>query len=161
MTGRMSDERLAQLSIPAQSSFPFDHPTTRIVQDAIGALVAEAKRARGEEEALRDDNTLLRVDLANVFPDREALADDAIAAHEENERLQDLLGSIWLYVGWRSATRSLTTDQRELWADAVDAKSMRGQAEDGEEPHPVAERWWRDDFVEAARLSCGNDPSGR
>jgi len=144
MTERMSDERLAQLSIAAASPPPFDDFATRIVHDALRDLVAEAKRARGEEDSLRDENTLLRVDLANVFPDREALADDGIAAHEENERLQDLLGSIWLYVGWRSATRSLTTEQRELWADAVDANVMAGQIEDGEEPHPVADRWWRD-----------------
>lgn len=62
--------------------------------------------------------------------------------------MQDLLGSIWLYVGWRSATRSLTTEQQELWAKAVDTECRKGQIEAGEEPHPVAERWWRDDFVE-------------
>lgn len=65
--------------------------------------------------------------------------------------MRDLLGSIWLYVGWRSATRSLTTEQRELWADAVDADVRKRQIEDDEEPHPVAERWWRDDFVEGDR----------
>jgi hypothetical protein len=72
-------------------------------------------------------------------------------AEAELDAMRDLLGSIWLYVGWRSVTRHLTTEQRELWADAVDAKSMAGQADDGEEPHPVAERWWRDDFVEGIR----------
>lgn len=66
----------------------------------------------------------------------------ALAA--ERDAMQDLLGSIWLYVGWRSSTRSLTTEQRELWADAVDAECRKLQIEDGEEPRPVAERWWRD-----------------
>ncbi len=106
-------------------------------------------KAEAERDFLREENDLLRVDVANAAPDHDALADDAIAAHEENERLQDLLGTIWLYVGWRSATRSLTTEERELWADAVDAKTRAGQIEDGEEPHPVADRWWWDDFVRA------------
>jgi len=71
-----------------------------------------------------------------------------VKAEGEQDAMRDLLASIWLYVGWRSATRSLTIEQRELWADAVDADVMAGQIEDGEEPRPVAERWWRDDFVE-------------
>lgn len=145
MTERMSDERLAQFSIAGLSPFPFDHPATQIVQDAFAELVAEAKRARDEVKYLREENDLLRVDVANVFPDREALADNAIAAHEEVEQLQDLLGSIWLYVNWRYVTKQLTTGQKELWADAVDADVMAGQIEDGEEPRPVADRWWRDD----------------
>lgn len=67
----------------------------------------------------------------------------------ERDAMQDLLGSIWLYVGWRSATRSLTTEQRELWAKAVDAECRKVQIEASEEPHPVAVRWWRNDFAPA------------
>jgi len=151
MPDRMSDEHLIQLSIAASSPPPFDDFATRIVQEAFAELVAEAKRARDEVEHLREENDLLRVDVANVFPDREALVDDAMAAHEEVEQLQDLLGSIWLYVDWRYVTKQLTTEQKELWANAVDADVMAGQIEDGEEPHPVAERWWRDDFVDPLR----------
>ena len=151
MNERMTNERLAQLSIAAVSPPPFDDFATRIVHDALRNLVAEAKRARNEVEHLREENDLLRVDVANVFPDREALTDDAMAAHEEVERLQELLGLIWLYVSWRSATRHLTTEQRELWARAVDEHTRKGQIEDGEEPHPVAERWWRVDFVDPLR----------
>lgn len=44
----------------------------------------------------------------------------------------DLLATLWLYVNWRHVTRQLTTEQKRLFADAVDASS------DG----PVAERWW-------------------
>ena len=151
MTERMSDERLAQFSIAGLSPFPFDHPATQIVQDAFAELVAEAKRAREEVEYLREENYLLRVDVANVFPDREALADDAIAAHEEVEQLQDLLGSISLYVDWRFITKQLTTPQKEMWAAAVEQWSRSLQAPDSEEPHLVADRWWRDDFVDPLR----------
>lgn len=88
-------------------------------------------------------------------PCGEALRDDIERDRDDYEaqldQMRDLLGSIWLYVGWRSATRSLTTEQRELWADAVDADVRKRQIEDDEEPHPVAERWWRDDFVEGDR----------
>jgi hypothetical protein len=62
---------------------------------------------------------------------------------------EDLLGSIWLYIDWRYVTKQLTTRQKELFADAVDRDVMRDvmrdQEEDGDEPRPVADRWWRDD----------------
>lgn len=56
--------------------------------------------------------------------------------------LRDLLGSIWLYVSWPYVTKQLTTKQKELWADAVDA--WNAALEGGETVRPVAERWWRD-----------------
>lgn len=76
------------------------------------------------------------------------LRGELAAARAERDNLRDLLGSIWLYVKWRYVTKQLTTEQKELWADAVDAKARQQQIEDGEELRPVAERWWRDDFVE-------------
>jgi hypothetical protein len=65
-------------------------------------------------------------------------------AERQRDELQDLLASIWLYAEWRWITRQLTTEQKELWADAVDANAAIGQLEDGEDVHPVADRWWRD-----------------
>lgn len=131
MAEPMSDERLAQLSVAEAFPPPFDNFATRIVHDALRELVAEAKRARGEEERLR------------------ALVADEVGTlgqgFERDEALCDLLCSIWLYVGWRSVTRSLTTEQKELWANVVDAELRKLQIEDGEEPRPVADRWWRDD----------------
>lgn len=50
----------------------------------------------------------------------------------QRDRYADLLATLWLYVNWRHVTRQLTTEQKRLFADAVDASS------DG----PVAERWW-------------------
>jgi hypothetical protein len=55
---------------------------------------------------------------------------------------RELLGSIWLYIDWRSVTRHLTTDQKNLFADAVDTSG------DPNDREPRAERWWRDDFKE-------------
>lgn len=58
----------------------------------------------------------------------------------------DLLGSISLYIPWEYVTKQLTTPQKELFADAVDAWSAR--LNDGE-PEELrvesgARRWWRE-----------------
>jgi DNA-binding transcriptional regulator PaaX len=63
---------------------------------------------------------------------------------DEDQEMRELLGSIWLYVKWHFVTKQLTTPQKELFADAVDAISRARQIEDGEEPRSVADRWWRD-----------------
>jgi hypothetical protein len=55
---------------------------------------------------------------------------------------EDLLGSIWLYIGWRYVTKQLTTPQREMFADAVEAWSRRMNNDDPDELSGV-ERWWR------------------
>jgi len=69
-------------------------------------------------------------------------ADDAATGPYE-----DLLSSIWLYIDWRYVTRQLTTEQKELFADAVDADSARVAAQEGPAygPPSKAERWWRTD----------------
>ncbi len=64
-------------------------------------------------------------------------------AHDDQDSryalAMDTLGAIWLYVSWRYVSKQLTTEQKELWADAVD------EFGDPAEPGPKAERWWRDD----------------
>jgi hypothetical protein len=55
---------------------------------------------------------------------------------------EDLLGTISLHIDWRGVTRHMTTEQRELFADAVEAWSKRL---DPEEPWGPP-RWWRGDF---------------
>jgi hypothetical protein len=149
------DERLAQFNIAALSPFPFDHPATQIVQDAFAELVAEATRARCEEKRLR----ALIADEVSVIGQGFERDEEFEAMAGENERLRkenremdgrlaamrDLLGSIWLYVNWRYVTKQLTTEQKELWADVVDADVMATRAADGEVPRGVADRWWRED----------------
>lgn len=57
---------------------------------------------------------------------------------------EDLLASIWLYIDWRYVTRQLTTPQKNLLADAIDASHRRTAA--GEGPayglSALADRWW-------------------
>lgn len=60
--------------------------------------------------------------------------------------LQDLLGSVWLYIPWKYVSKQLTTRQKELFADAIETWSERldpGGLEPGFVP-----RWWRPEFVE-------------
>lgn len=63
----------------------------------------------------------------------------SVTPDDSFDQYRDLLGSIWLYVDWQYVTRQLTTEQKELWADAVDASG------DPDEPGPKVDRWWRDD----------------
>lgn len=69
----------------------------------------------------------------------------------ERDRLQDLLGAVWVYADWKRLTEKLTVERCELWADTVDAVVGPGMVSPGETPRPVAVRWWRDDFVESGR----------
>lgn len=68
------------------------------------------------------------------------------ACREKIRAYEDLLGAIWLYVNWRYVTKQLTTGQKELFADAVDARSRRQADQEGPEygDPSKAERWWRD-----------------
>lgn len=59
---------------------------------------------------------------------------------KERDDLFELLGAIWLYVNWKSVTKQLTTEQRNLWADAVDATVA-----DRDDESPTADRWWQHD----------------
>lgn len=54
---------------------------------------------------------------------------------------KDLLASIWLYVKWRYVTKQLTTEQKNLWADAVEEISERDHPGEGAD----ADRWWQGD----------------
>ena len=60
-----------------------------------------------------------------------------------DDETQDLLAAIYLYVHWSDVSRRLTTEQKEAWADAVEASSAR----DG--GSMTVPRWWRDDYVPA------------
>lgn len=55
----------------------------------------------------------------------------------ELPRMRALLAAIWLYVDWRYVTRQLTTEQKELWADAIEATSDPND-------RTTVDRWWRE-----------------
>lgn len=53
---------------------------------------------------------------------------------------REMLLCIWLYVPWRRVTGKLTTEQRNLWADAIEETSERWHPGDGSK----VDRWWQD-----------------
>lgn len=54
----------------------------------------------------------------------------------------ELIAALWLYTSQHTWTQ-LTTEQKDLFADIVDAAGVARQVDDGEELHPVVQRWWR------------------
>lgn len=61
--------------------------------------------------------------------------------------MQELLASIYLYINWKYITRQLTTEQKEMLADAIDHVHAYNDAMECQPFHPVP-RWWRDDYQE-------------
>ncbi len=73
---------------PAPSRWRRERDEARAARDAALARVEELT---AELEQLREANDLLRVETANATPDHDALAADAIEAHEEADRLRSEL----------------------------------------------------------------------
>ena len=98
-------------------------------------------------------------EVAVGWLERAKRAESTIEQHE------DLLSSICLYIDWRYVTRQLTTEQKELFADALDRDALRVHGPDGEDPDPeMAQpsrwlRWWRPDAVDpsSSRSPAGGD----
>lgn len=107
--------------------------------DARGELVDEL--VEFWHSAFDNPPTLLD-DAARDFIDNKLLP----YRRAERDRLQsrvdeykELLASIWLYVKWHYVTKQLTTEQKNLWADAIDEVSERNHPGDGTK----VERWWQ------------------
>lgn len=63
-------------------------------------------------------------------------------ADVDREALENLLASVWLYVPWHYVSSQLAAEQKELWADSIDAAHARMNADSPVEA-TVVERWWR------------------
>ena len=72
-------------------------------------------------------------------------------------KIADLIGSVDLHIGWKRRI-NLTTAQKELWADLVDADAVNSQESWTDEPRRHV-RWWREQhpFFES-RPSGPEDP---
>lgn len=108
---------------------------------------------------IRNNDAFTRHFRGSEWPDGATIAEidraDLLAVLERHE---DLLASVVLYISWRYVTKQLTTEQKELFADAIERSHGREHGPDGEEPDPemaslpsYAPRWWRPDFEEARR----------
>lgn len=111
------------------------------------AALTAAAHAIESQSAGSSAAHLARVALEAAVPVIRAADEHPIAADEHPiAAYQDLPSSIWLYIDWRYVTRQLTAEQRELFADAVDAEGRRVAEQEGPAwgaPTRV-DRWWRD-----------------
>jgi hypothetical protein len=94
-------------------------------------------------------NRLRTRDLANILA-RDEYQKRAEAAEAAVKQHEDLLASIVLYINWRFLTKQLTTEQKDLFADALERDAIRTHGPEGDEPDPemarppsYAPRWWR------------------
>jgi hypothetical protein len=84
--------------------------------------------------------------------DRRTTREREAAVRAATVELHDLLHCLWLYLRWRFVTTRLTTEQKILFADAIDESSRRN----GEDP--IAERWWDWPSCEICRCPVEPDP---
>ena len=96
------------------------------VNDALDEVMSKRNKIARESADLHDQFATARI---NWEREKESLL-------EEIEEYKELLKSIWLYVNWHYVTKQLTTEQKGMWADAVDEKG------DPEDRGNTAERWW-------------------
>jgi hypothetical protein len=76
--------------------------------------------------------------------------DEAVARANRAEMERDRLKARIARIRWRDVTRSLTTEQKELFADSIERHFIRVHGPDGEDPCALmaglpsyARRWWR------------------
>lgn len=89
----------------------------------------------------------IAADALNCPKYLEASLDYQEALEERVAALQDVIGYVSIHIKERWMVSKLTTEQKELWADAVEAWELRLHAD---EPEVLAEltpydRWWRDE----------------
>lgn len=126
-------------------------------RDGNASRLAEYENALGWGVSCTNCAHLLDGSIAETFR--------AEAAEEMIRRYEDLLDSVELYIKWRWVTGQLTTEQRELFADALDHEAARTHGPDGEDPDPElavrgrGRRWWSPDYIEPMTVghcsACG------
>ena len=79
-----------------------------------------------------DDCALLLA--ADRVAERDAERAGRERAEAEARQLRELLHDVWLYIDWRYVTKQLTTEQKGMFADAVDEHTDGG--------YHAADRWW-------------------
>jgi hypothetical protein len=114
----------------------------KAIHRATNELVEAGELAPGEEPATdqltvhpHDEHVIVRMEI-----DEPGHAPDVSQLRVQVDQYREMLASIWLYVDWRYVTKKLTTEQRELWAHAVEWTSEREHPGDGTK----ADRWWTD-----------------
>jgi hypothetical protein len=94
------------------------------------ALALRAIELAGELRHYAGDHFNARRGYEREISQLRATVEAAVAAGPGavTEAFENLLASIWRYVDWRYVTRQLTTEQKNRFADAVDASHRRTAA---------------------------------
>jgi len=74
------------------------------------------------------------VAMSHIAAERDAERAARERAEAEARQLRELLHDVWLYIDWRYVTKQLTTEQKGMFADAVDEHTDGG--------YHAADRWW-------------------
>lgn len=94
------------------------------------------------------DHTSVELDGVHFdqSPTDELLGIEVLGAHDVTvdgfsaQQMREILAVIYLYVPWRYVTKQLTTEQKNLWADVIDANYKEVFPDD---PAYVP-RWWQE-----------------
>jgi hypothetical protein len=98
--------------------------------DEIAGLTKAADWLEEQERAVRGERDQLARELEELRPLHRMASDQA-------QEFQDLLREITPHMNWRFVTAQLTPEQREVWAEVIEAGA--------DEHAPVeADRWWLD-----------------
>lgn len=112
-------------------------PTDQIREDLV--KIRSDNPSKGNTTEGRRWNRAVEVMFGLIsYYEQTALSSILTSAPADDAQYRDLLGCIWLYVDWRYVTTQLTVEQKELWADAVDAFG------EPSERRWKADRWWRE-----------------
>lgn len=122
---RWSFEKVRELELLKEEAEAHSGPECMAIAHGLEAAEAEITRLRE------------KVDLKQVIFQAQVT---------ETKKLQDMIAYVDLHIG-NFPIKKLTTEQKELWADCVDASGARmAEAEGWDDPH-VFPRWWREDYV--------------
>jgi hypothetical protein len=109
------------------------------VREAVADAIAATPCRPGDQLLVVNDPWHRDPRPVVLTPEPGPASDQAAAAERRIEALQDLVANLNLYAS-RHTWSQLTTEQKELFADAVDADRARSGDDDGYR----VERWWRD-----------------
>lgn len=70
------------------------------------------------------------------------MSETAKARDSRIEALEDVVATLWLHIG-HHAESQLTTEQKEILADAVDAQRTRQDPQPTDPGPQQFDRWWR------------------
>ncbi len=98
------------------------------------ALLLAADRVAERDADVSAGAVARTVAMSHIAAERDAERAGREQAEAEARQLRELLHDVWLYIDGRYVTKQLTTEQKGMFADAVDEHTDGG--------YHAADRWW-------------------